>query len=114
MVGEVCCDDTLTALANNGSFIHFTFGSMKDRCALFVELTSPCVASGWGCVMVTGQFKMDQNIDLIHLIKKLHSSRGLRLAVDTSTFINTRGSWFYSPNLLLFFSQFVYEGKIPF
>ena len=45
-------------------FIHFTFGPMKDRCALFVELTSPCVASGWGCVMVTGQFRMDQNINL--------------------------------------------------
>ena len=63
MVGEVWCDHMLTALANNGSFIHFTFGSMKDRCALFVELTSPCVASGWGCVMVTGQFRMDQNIN---------------------------------------------------
>ena len=76
------------------TYIHFTVGSMKDRCALFAELTSPCVTSGRGGVMLTGHFRLDQNIYLTFNYKNLFITRceaGCWVLTPTSTFIiNTR------------------------
>ena len=74
-------------------FIHFTIWTVKARCALFAELTSPCVTSGRGGVMLTGHFRLDQNIYLTFNYKNLFITRceaGCWVLTPTSTFINTR------------------------
>ena len=74
-------------------FIHFTILTLKARCALCAELTSPCVTSGRGGVMLTGHFRLDQNIYLTFNYKNPFITRceaGCWVLTPTSTFINTR------------------------